>query len=83
MGDVERIMHSVQKQIGCRDERLFSVRGYVCLNESVTTKKKKEKENIDIKSFVVTILRCNLTFIHKRTIQNKTLEIYLMPNVLK
>lgn len=82
MGDVERIMHSVQKQIGCRDERLFSVRGYVCLNESVTTTK-KEKENIDIKSFVVTILRYNLTFIHKRTIQNKTLEIYLMPNVLK
>lgn len=61
MGDVMRIIHSVQKQIGCRDERLFSVRGYVCLNESVI--KKRKKENKDKKKF-----RCNDTPIHKNTI---------------
>lgn len=45
MVDVKKIkLCSVQKQIGSGDERLFSVRRYVCLDKSVIKKIKRKKE---------------------------------------
>jgi len=44
MGGVKRIIKcSVQKQIGCGDERLFSAN--VCLNVSVIKHKEKKHRN--------------------------------------
>lgn len=58
MVDVKRVkLCLVQKQIGSGDERLFSVRGYVCLDKSVIKKERKKKENKDMKkSFVIIII---------------------------